>query len=187
MMFHCWTEQKQMRQTANRCQVILGIISVLLWYPYIPARGGGGGGWDRKIGSSRPSSAIQQVQRQLGIREILSQNARKEGRKHTGMLSLSCLPGPASVINHFLVCLRGFYFIDYFKRQSQPARSEILLNKIIQYTALLIVPERMIAGVWNDDRQKHHGLRVKKSEGNRNHFPDRKCQKRRLLERGEFS
>lgn len=76
----------------------------------------GGGGWDRKIGSSRPSSAIQQVQRQPGIREILSQNARKEGRKPTGMLSLSCPPGPASVINHFLVCLRGFYFIDYFKR-----------------------------------------------------------------------
>lgn len=129
---------------ANGPKVILRIISVLVVVSIFPRTWGGG-----RVGVGR-SEFKAMLSKYKGS---LSQDTREEARKNTGMLSLSCLPGPASVISHFLVCLRGFYFIDYFKRQSQSALSEILLSKIIQYRALLILPERMIAGIWNDDRQ----------------------------------
>lgn len=95
-------------EMANRPKVILRIISVLVVVSIYPSTWGGG----RWVGVGR-SEFKAMLSKYKGS---LSQNTREEARKNTGMLSLSCLPGPASVISHFLVCLRGFYFIDYFKR-----------------------------------------------------------------------
>jgi hypothetical protein len=92
-----------------------------LRYPYIPALGGGGGGAGSSGVQGHPQLPSKDKGSLASVRSCLK-NTRKEGgekkpkKQITGILFLSCTPASASPIRRFLVQLKRFYFIDYFRK-----------------------------------------------------------------------